>query len=232
MEHLLQEFKWWGSWGHWLHVAHILISMRSWRAGLVWKILMFMYQPLMWKTLKSVSGWLLCRLNNIRLQSLLLGCRFSGLISTPHIPRCSPPRALLCLSWWLYFVCVCKNVDKVFVYDNISQWEWNWSLDPRPKPHMSPYASFSHPPLPNKEEWWRQRKEVYYEAQDMWEETEWALSSYSAIFGVQTWIIGSSRQKDLGGQGIKVCIVKTVPVTGVVWLTVISVLVLGEVLEL
>jgi hypothetical protein len=41
------------------------------------------------------------------------------------------------------------------------------------------------PKVPNKEAW-RRQKEVYYIPQDMtWDETEEALSSSSAIFGVK-----------------------------------------------
>jgi hypothetical protein len=54
---------------------------------------------------------------------------------------------------------------------------------------------------PNKEAWWRQRKEAYYTALVMsWEEGDWTLSSFSAIFGVQTWAISLSRQ-GTGGRG-------------------------------
>jgi hypothetical protein len=62
--------------------------------------------------------------------------------------------------------------------------------------------------MPNKESWWRQRKEVYYTLQDVpREKAEGALSSSSAIFGVQTWATGLNRQKNWE-QGTKVCIVK------------------------
>jgi hypothetical protein len=40
-----------------------------------------------------------------------------------------------------------------------------------------------------------------------WEEAQWALSSLSAVFKVQTWAIGLNRQKNWG-RGTKVCIVK------------------------
>jgi hypothetical protein len=56
----------------------------------------------------------------------------------------------------------------------------------------------------NKVAWWRQREEIDYIAP---EGAEKALISSSVIFGVQTWALCISRQKNYG-QGTKIYIVK------------------------
>jgi hypothetical protein len=66
----------------------------------------------------------------------------------------------------------------------------------------------TYPQTPNKEAWWRQRKEVYYTAQVMlWEKAVEHSAHLQPSFGVQTWAIGLSRQKNWR-QGTQVCIVK------------------------